>query len=538
MDQHTIEPVATPEVAKETPPSRELSKLFAMVTDRFVHPQAGPNHEHKITVNPFVSKMASAYEKLRNAMEYREEEVILRATIERILRRRLLLGGTAKSTAEPLIRELIWARYLADNEVPESAVVKIEEVIDVYLALRLRILDKHQMRVGELNDLIYHLMSAAIEHVLNPNEEKQIMANFMYKVLLDDVEIIEETEETRNAQVYLAVRRAFAKDDHAFLQYHIFSLYFGELTKANLDHVVQNFPSGLKEINRQLVYPKRDRIFSYVKKRAAAFFVLEVLMRENKDGLKALLSDEKKVEEKAQEICNRQYRSISSKVRRAIVRSVIFILMTKVLFAFAIEGTYERLVYGGIQWTTLLINTSIPPLLMVVVSLFIRSPDQKNTNRIYAYIQALLYDESPRLGGRLQIHKNADKPNLAFNLLWLSAFVISFGAIISLLSALHFNIVSQAIFIFFVTVVSFLAYRISLSAHDFSVGDKQDLLTPFIDFLFVPVIRVGRRLTQSISQINFFLFLFDFIIETPFKLIFAFIEQWFKFLHEKTEDLG
>ena len=503
-------PAPAQEPVKDSPPKRELSKLFDMVVDRFAHPHVGPNHEHKITVNPFVSKMASAYEKLRNAMEYREEEVILRATIERILRRRLLLGGNAKSTAEPLIRELIWARYLADNEVPESAVAKIEDVIDVYLSLRLKILEKHQMGVGKLNELIYHLMSSSIEHVLNPNNEKQIIANFMYKVLLDDVEILDETEETRNAQVYLAVRRAFAKDDQAFLEYHIFTLYFGELTKHSLDHIIENFPAGLKEINRQLVYHKRDRIFSYVKKRAAAFFVLEQLMRENKEGLKTLLTDEQKVQEKVQEICDRQYKSISSKVRRAIIRSVIFILMTKVLFAFAIEGTYERLFYGAIQWTTLLINTSIPPLLMIVVSLFIRSPDQKNTNKIYSFTQALLYDESPRLGGRLQIHKNADKPNVVFSFLWLSAFIISFGAIISLLSALHFNIVSQVIFIFFVTIVSFLAYRISLSAHDFSVGDKQDLLTPFIDFLFVPVIRVGRRFTQSISQINFFLFLFVF----------------------------
>lgn len=524
---------------EESPPSsRQISKLFEMVVQRFVHPHGPTNHEHKISVNPFVSKMASAYEKLRNAMEYREEEVILRATIERILRRRLLLGGTAKSTAEPLIRELIWARYLVDNEVPESAIGKVEEVIDLYLTLRMRTLEKHTMKLGALNDLIYHLMSSAIEHTLNPNDEKQVIANFMYKVLLDDIEILDEKEETRNAQVYLAVRRAFARDDMAFLQYHIFSLYFGEFTKDNIEHVIEHFPQGIKEINRQLAYPRRDRIFSYVKKRAAAFFVLEELMRENKEYLPALLTDENKVLEKVTQICQRQYKSIASKIRRAIVRSVAFILLTKVLFAFAIEGTYERLVYGGIQWMTLGINTSIPPLLMVVVSLFIRPPDDKNTKRIFAYIQALLYDESPRLGGKLVIQKTEEKPSIVFTLLWLSAFIISFGGIIWTLTLLHFNIVSQGIFIFFITIVSFLAYRISLAAHIYSVGDKQDLLTPFIDFLFLPVIRVGRRFTHSISQINFFLFLFDFIIETPFKLIFAFIEQWFKFLHEKTEDLG
>ena len=111
-------------------PLRPLSSVMSLVVERF-EKESTQNHERKITVNPFVSKVASAYEKLRNAMEYREDEVILRATIERILRRRLLLGGTAKSTAEPLIRELIWARYMPDNSVPESSIAQVEDTIDL-----------------------------------------------------------------------------------------------------------------------------------------------------------------------------------------------------------------------------------------------------------------------------------------------------------------------------------------------------------------------------------------------------------------------
>lgn len=517
--------------------THHLSQIASLVVERF-EKKAEANHERKITVNPFVSKVASAYEKLRNAMEYREDEVILRATIERILRRRLLLGGTAKSTAEPLIRELIWARYLPDNSVPESTISRVEDAIDLFLQLRLRVLEKHKVKVGEVNEWTYHLMSSSIEHILNPNIEKQTLANFMYQVMRDDVAIVDDNEQTRDAQVYLAVRRAFARDDIAFLRYHLFQLYFGELTWASLDHVVLSFSEGFKEINQQLAYPRKDRIYSYVKKRAAVFFILEDILRIYKDNLKEILTDEEKLREVVWKACEKRYQSISKKVRTAILRSFVFILMTKVIFAFAVEGTYEQLMYGEILWLSIIINTSIPPLLMIIVSLFIRTPGEDNTKRIFSYMKNLLYDEEPRLGSQLVVKKQADKPNIVFNLLWLSAFLISFGAIISVLSRLHFNIISMAIFIFFVTIVSFLAYRIGMLAHMFSVGEKQDVLTPFIDFLFMPVIRVGRRFTHSISQVNFFLFLFDFLIETPFKVFFAFVEQWFKFLHEKTEDLA
>ncbi|MBI5044857.1 MAG: hypothetical protein HZC02_02955 [Candidatus Levybacteria bacterium] len=530
-DQHPI-----PAVQSETS-KHHLSSLALMVVEQFGK-QSEPNHEHKITVNPFVSKVASAYEKLRNAMEYREDEVILRATIERILRRRLLLGGTAKSTAEPLIRELIWARYLPDNAVPASAIKEVEDTIDLYLQLRLRVLEKYAVKVSQMNEWTYHLMSSAVEHVLNPNNEKQTLANFMYQVMKDDISIVDDDEQTRDAQVYIAVRKAFARDDIAFLRFHLFQLYFGGLSWSSLDHVVTSFPEGFKEISAQLHYPRKDRIYSYIKHRAAVFFILEDILIKHGDSLQEVLEDEEKLKVAVWEACEKRYKSISRKVRTAIMRSFVFILLTKVLFAFGVEGTYEQIFYGSIQWTSILLNTSIPPLLMILVSVFIRTPNEENTRVIYSYVTKLLYDESPRLGSQLVIKKQTDKPHLVFSLLWLSAFLISFGSIISVLSQLHFNLVSQGIFIFFVTIVSFLAYRISMVAHVFSVGEKQGILTPLIDFLFMPVIRVGRRLTQSISQINFFLFLFDFLIETPFKVVFAAIEQWFKFLHEKTEDLG
>src|SRR3989338_7101007 len=87
-----------------------FSKIANFVISVFEKEDPG-NNEKKISVNSVVSKFATWYEKLRNVMEYREEEAILRAAIERILKRRLILGGSGKTTAEPLIRELVWARY-------------------------------------------------------------------------------------------------------------------------------------------------------------------------------------------------------------------------------------------------------------------------------------------------------------------------------------------------------------------------------------------------------------------------------------------
>ncbi|HEX8931752.1 MAG TPA: hypothetical protein VF810_01205, partial [Patescibacteria group bacterium] len=181
-----------------------------------------------------------------------------------------------------------------------------------------------------------------------------------------------------------------------------------------------------------------------------------------------------------------------------------------------------------------------PPLLMIIVSLFIRTPGEDNTRVVLQYINQLLYQDNPQLGSRLIAAKSPKKNqvlHLVFDILWLCTFVISFGGIVLILTKLQFNIVSQTIFTFFLAIVSFLTYRISSLAGLYRVGDKQGLLTLLIDFLFMPIIKVGSQLTQSIRQINIFLYLFDFFIEAPFKLLFAFFDQWFYYLHAKTEEL-
>ena len=179
-----------------------------------------------ITVNPIISEIASWYERLRNAMDIREEEVILRAAIERILKRRLILGGNGKKIASPLIRELIWARYFPDGSVPEKLIEDVAKTIDLHLALREHVLLNNHLKESDVNKWFYHLMSSKIEQVLNPNKEKEAMVNFMFHVLRDNIIIKDDTEEEKDIQTLIAIRKAYAKDDLAFLRYHLFVQYF------------------------------------------------------------------------------------------------------------------------------------------------------------------------------------------------------------------------------------------------------------------------------------------------------------------------
>lgn len=504
--------------------------------------QAAGNNEPKITVNRFLSEIASWYEKFRNSMDIRDDEVILRAAIERILRRRIILGGKGETIAEPLLRELVWARYFPNNTIPESAIKKTAQIIDLYLALRQNVLFRKALKETELTEWMFQLLSSHIAKLLSPNIEKNAMSNFMYHILKDRLTIKDDTEDTKNVQVYLAVRRSFAKDDIAFLRFYLFEQIFGTLTVESLETTERNFLKGYKEIEKQLTYPLKEKIYMFAKRQTPIFYILEDVLRKEGKNFRTLIENEEEFAKEVFAACEKRYKNISQKVRTAIVRSVVFLLITKALFALGVEGTYERIRYGQVMWTSIALNTGIPPILMIVVSFFIRTPGKDNSERIFKKIKSVLFDAEPLITTNLEllVHppKNKSITQYIFTGLGLLAFVLSFGFIIWILTQLHFNILSQLIFIFFVTVVSFLSYRINSTAHMYSIDAKQGFFTPFIDFLIIPIVRVGMYLTEGISQINIIIFVFDFLIEAPFKGIFGFFEQWFSYLHAKREDLG
>jgi hypothetical protein len=94
----------------------------------------------------------------------------------------------------------------------------------------------------------------------------------MFQVVKQNVTITDDSEQTRDAQVFIAIRKAFAKDDIAFLRFYLFKQFFGELTEASLNGIALRFTEGYKEIERQLNYPLRNRIFNYIKKTSASLF--------------------------------------------------------------------------------------------------------------------------------------------------------------------------------------------------------------------------------------------------------------------------
>ena len=93
-----------------------MNRALVALTAKLSYGESHLAHK-KDNIHGFVETLARAYEKARNALEYRADNLVRRAAVERILKRRIVINATSLSLAENLLTELRWARYLTIEEI-------------------------------------------------------------------------------------------------------------------------------------------------------------------------------------------------------------------------------------------------------------------------------------------------------------------------------------------------------------------------------------------------------------------------------------
>lgn len=504
---------------------------------------------NKISVSQTVSFVAFLYEKMRNAVEFREEHLIRRAAIERIVKRRMLLNDNGRDIAEVLIKELLWARYYENNTIGEEKISELQTIIDKYFFIRNEIASGRSTKEHEkINLFIMDVLSCEIEELLSPSSRLEAFTNFVYQLIRNNIAPFNGEVLEKDIQVYIAVEKTFAHSDLSRIRYHLLKLMLPEIigsTWKNADKILPKFHDVYEDIESSINHPLGDKTRNYIKKQIPPYLILQDIFSQNDKNIARILSDEEQLKDKVDQSCRKRYDETRSRLRRTGIRSFIYILLTKVIFAFLLELPYDLYIVKNVNYFPIIVNVIFPPILMAIIILSVTIPGDDNTKKIFNLIKGIIIFDPDLKDIKVQafiIGKKvkAKSPifTAIFSLLYLLTYLITFGGIVYILSQINFNPASQAIFIFFVTLVTFFAYRIITITHEYLVIDRDGPLTPIFDFFFLPVIRVGQWLSgEVLTKFNIFIFLFDFIIEMPLKAVVEVVDEWVHFVRLKKEDI-
>jgi hypothetical protein len=504
----------------------------------------------RITVHAAVSRFAVLYEKIRTAIDYKDDHLLRKAAIYRILRRQLALydlhhflrlkDENPEVIALDLIRELIAARYLPNGQLPETVIPEAARVIEKYMVLR---------RANAGSEAHYKwllgIVAAELEEVLIDHAEEKAFVNFLFEQLGERVTVkgtpVDETE--RRLQVYIASFRSLTKADDEMLGWKLARAFVPSWLRPeewkHEPHDLSHQMLGVEQrVRAQLKHPLAQKVFQAVKPWSIALGMMRTALAEEPTQASALLQEEGLLKSAIARIAERRNREARAKLRRGTVRAIIYLFVTKMLVALAVEAPAEILLYGTFHTTSLAINILFPPVLMLLVGSLIRLPGKDNMSRIQKAADELLSVEGPPpVEIRIAPERSAIG-TLLFSLAYALTFLFSFGLIVVGLSIANFTWISTSIFLFFLCIVSFFAFRLRIAAREYVVVSKSEKFTNvFIDFFSLPILRAGQWLSTSISRINIFVFFFDFIIEAPFKIFLNVLEEWLAYLKEKKEEL-
>jgi len=537
------------QVAKNEDNTIIISKYTQALLDTFKNPKkrSRPDDISALSVSQTVSFFALVYEKVRNAVEYRDDHLILRAAIERILRRRFSLNPDGRGEAENLLRELLWARYFANGVLGAEDIVIIQSLINKYLLLRRQLVIG---REGEsrifLDKFLMDFITCEIEETLKPESAivQSNLSSFIFQVLRKKIKIEGLKEDQKDAYFLVAIEKVFGKSDRSYLRYHLFTTFYktlAEHSEKELSSMMTKIPAIFKKIDDMVTNPYVDNITKFVRKQMPPFLILFALINSKPDELQEILTNRERLWTEIDLTCRDKYQQLGAKVRSLAVRSFIYILLTKMIFAIILEVPVSIFFYGEINKSAIIINSVFPPILMIAILGFFKVPGDDNTKKIYQRIIDIIDDDKTfETKVAFVPKKSAPKRPLlifGFTVFYTLTFLITLSLIYEFLSNLGFNLVSQSIFIFFVSVVSFFSYRIRQVTKELRLEEKTSILAPVGDFFFMPMLALGKFFSSGLSKLNFFIFIFDFIIEAPFKLIFEVVEEWIGFVKKRKEEI-
>ena len=447
--------------------------------------------------------------------------------------------------AETLTKELIWAKYLPNGAILKSKVFDLLNVLNKYLYILENVGELPKgLRVSGYRNWVWGIASAEIEDLLDPsNRDLYIKLMFDWFMAYFEWQNPDISEEEKRLQIYLAIHRAYTKSDDSIMRYHLLLQEIPNWNNAALEDVgffLNNFSAIFINIEDKLKFPGWLTLYRRVQKHVAAFEIFRDIAVNKKRNLRKLLLNEKRLETKVKKVCVAKYKLISKKVRTGIIRSIIYIFITKVLLALLIEVPYEVIRLGDVRYIPLMINILVPPTLMWIIGFSIKTPGTKNTHVLIARLDSIVYKPKNQNKQKFSTSRPATSTTLLkiFGLFYIGVFFLVFGGLTYLLWQINFTIVGILIFFFFLSVVMLFAFRIRFNSNQLKVdADDEGFVGHIINYLTLPFLNLGFYLSRGLAKINFFTIIFDFIIEAPLKTVLEIIEEWTSFIRQKKEEV-
>ncbi len=487
--------------------------------------------------------IGALYEKLRFAVDNKEEQFFRRYAIRRALRRVSLFTQNAEDLLHVLISDLERGGYLTSAQISEERMSHARQSLDVFGKILLRLKKEHEIsKYHRYRKHLLDIIAGALEDALYDTTKEEGIVTAMTRATLHHIEgnaISPLGEEKKHALCYVASWRSLFGADASLLSYKLWLLRYPDWdqgVEGGIEIIVKSFPLEIRQTRRILENPIGRQLLPKIHNLSIAFTLLYDLMYQYGAGLEGVVRDPELLHARLRECLIMRYQRDVMRARRRSLQSVLYIFITKSVLAVGIESLYVFVWKQTLNYIAVVINIVAHPSLLFFLTSGLRQPAKKNTERALALVDALVY------GGSIpSIRIDLDKRGILYDValgLYVSLVSMSVIGVVWGLIQLQFHFVDIGIFLLFLILVLYFGFRIRHNANRMRFSDTKDnFIRTLLELLFLPLVSVGRWMNVRFENINIALLFLDFFIEAPLRLVLKFFDTFSSFVAKKREEI-
>lgn len=479
--------------------------------------------------------VTAAYEQLRNAAENTEEHLLVQNAIRRFYKQLFITRDEEliSTSGGELAIELTYAGYVENNSLSKDQLDSISQRAAEHYKAYEQLQKRRGISVDTSTGWVLDSLSAGITKLITSGQKDILFVSIAYeyfeKIAKKELTDTSLDADEYGAALFAAVHKALLKSNTAIIRNALLARY--EIGVGDGDRYI----AYNQRIDTLLRSPVTDKLYHMVDRQGAPFRIVRRMIEDKPEFLQLLPRRDAFLDAFEQQVKS-EYSSIMTRVNRAIVRSVIFLIITKFLVGIAIEVPYDIWASGHILWQPLIINLFFPPVYMVALRLTLNIPGFANTTALVDRIDAVLYGDESML---IKKRRNAsNRYGSIFSAVYVLSSLVVFALVVWLLLILGFALVHVGIFFVFISAASFLGFRLSKLIRELEiVRSSSNGITFLRDAVYLPFVVVGRWMSEKYAQVNVVALVLDMIIELPLKTILRLVRQWGAFIDDRKDKI-
>jgi len=511
-----------------------------------------------IHVDEIASKVAVLYEKVRKIVDWKEEHLLRRGAIERILKRRLigelsnssiLPPGQPQKMAEPLVLELIRGGHFPNDQIPRNKIDNVEKILKKYIYIlnnnSLSKTIKVKERINFYNWII-EICACEIEETLGQPAKENLLLNFMTEIITNRIQFgpkLEMSSENKTIQTYVAAHRTLYDLDDPIVSYHLLKIYYPNWVEADqtlIKRVTEDILKIQKRLEKDLNHKHSSKFRKVCEKYDTVFLIIgDVLNNLSKapQKIKEKFSDKKTLKKLVKNAYNNRLVTLKKRLRRAAIYSTLSILVANIVSLYVIEVPLAKLVYGDFRPLAIIVDLLLPTLVMFLLVIAIKLPPAENLKRVIKEISKVVYPHQEKDIYELRLQKRGFLVNVIIKGLYLITSIGSLTLVYKIFSIAKIPLTSLIVDTLNVSMIVFAGTIIRQRAKELTIEEKRGFWQFLLDILSVPVAKLGQWLSNKWREYNIVSVFLTVLVDVPFSTLVEFIESWSTFLKEKKAEL-